>query len=122
MSPSLEIQGQSFQQSRDQRSHDSLRSEFSRFLTKKVLPRGRQLQSLLCEKYVRTNHLTRTHITTNLPKCNFCHSSHCSWGNYCAFIKYGLGQLLLCTIYVNIKCLPFNFSCHLVFPCRTIQC
>ena len=22
---------------------------------------------------------------------------------------------------VNIKCLQFNFSCHVVFPCRTIQ-
>ena len=29
---------------------------------------------------------------------------------------------LLCTMYVNIKCLLFNFSCHVVFPGETIQC
>ena len=27
----------------------------------------------------------------------------------------GLGQLFLCSIYVNVKCLQFNFSSHVVF-------
>ena len=54
--------------------------------TKKVLGIGRLLQPLLCEKHVHTNHLTRTRSIPDLRKCNFCHSSPCSWSNYCAFI------------------------------------
>ena len=82
----------------------------------------RLLQPLLYEKHVRTNHLTINRTTSDLRKSNFYHSSLCSWSNYYAFILYGFGQLLLCTIYVYIKCLQFNFSFHVVFPYRTLQC
>ena len=122
LSPFLVIHGRNFRQSRDRWSCDSLRREFCNFLTKKVLRIRRVLQHLQCEKHVHTNHLTRTRTTPDLRKCKFYHSSPCSWSNYGAFIWYGLGQLLLYTIYVNIKCLQFNLSCHVVFLCQTSQC